>query len=296
MHKLTNSHPVLLGDLFEDVSRRIAKRSETPQLETQILLAHVLDKPRTWVLAHPNQTLTEEQLHRLEEAVSRFERGVPLPYILGHWEFYGLDLDLTPEVLIPRPETELMVERALSWLRSMPERRRIADVGTGSGCIAIALAMHVPNAHITATDLSEAALAVASRNALKFKVNQRINFVQCNLLPPRSKLPEAETKFDLICANLPYIPSETLRHLPVYGQEPTLALDGGPDGLDPLRSLLEISNEWLSPNGKLLLEIEASHGPAAAAIAYDAFNNAEIHLHRDLSGRDRLLEIQVLEE
>ncbi len=285
-----------LDGLLDSTISRLAPYTDTPELDAQVLLSHVFGKPRTWLLAHPGLSLDEHHTGILEGLIQRLEGGEPLPYILGHWEFFGLDFDLTSDVLIPRPETELLVERAVVWLQTYPERSHIADVGTGSGCIAIAVAVHAPQTHIIATDLSDAALNVARQNAGKFNVDRQIDFVRCNLLPAHDEPVPLESKFDLICANLPYIPSETLRHLPVFGREPTLALDGGPDGLDPLRNLLRIATEWLRPNGKLLLEIESSHGPAAAAIAYDAFNNAEIHLHHDLSGRDRLLEIQVLDE
>ncbi len=285
-----------LGELLVLTGRRLSPLGDTPELDAQLLIAHAAGQPRTWVLAHPDSTFDPNRIAVWEELLHRLEEGEPLPYVLGHWEFFGLDFDISSEVLIPRPETELIVERAIAWLKAAPERRSIADVGTGSGCIAVALARHVPDGHILATDLSEAALNVARRNASKFEVEHQIEFVQCNLLPDRPKPVPMDQRLDLICANLPYIPTETLHQLPVYQREPTLALDGGPDGLDPFRNLIHLSVEWLAPQGKLLLEIEAAHGMAAAAIAYDAFSNAEIHLHQDLSGRDRLLEIQVREE
>lgn len=288
--------PTTLNGLLDATTARLASHSDTPELDSQVLLAHVLGKPRTLLLSHPEATLDSNQASQLAELIQRIENGEPLPYVLGHWEFFGLDFDLTPDVLIPRPETELLVERAISWLKALPKRRTVADVGTGSGCIAIALAVNIPDIRVTATDLSEPALKVARQNAQKYHVDHLIDYVQCDLLPPHPDSLPTESQFDLICANLPYIPTETLHHLPVYGREPTLALDGGRDGLDPFRKLIELATEWLAPNGKLLLEIEASHGLAAVAIAYDAYSNAEIHLHQDLSGRDRLLEIQVLEE
>src|SRR5262245_38649293 len=120
-----------LGDLIEAILPRL--KSDWPELDAQVLLAHILDKPRTWVLAHPETLLTAPQLSAVEESVSQLEAGTPLPYILGHWGFFGLDFDLTPDVLIPRPETELLVEKAIGWLQASPSRRTIADIGTGSG-------------------------------------------------------------------------------------------------------------------------------------------------------------------
>jgi len=266
-------------------------KSETPKLDAQVLLANVLDKSRTWVTAHPEATLSRPQLATVNKAVSRLKAGEPFPYVLGHWEFFGLDLELTPDVLIPRPETELLVERAIKWLKASKERRTVADIGTGSGCIAIAIAKAIPDVKITATDISRPALEVADRNARKRSVRKQIDFVQCDLLPPHPDPLPTDLHFDLICANLPYIPTQTLHELPIYGREPSLALDGGIDGLDIVRRLLKIAPEWLAPNGMVLLEIEATQGISAVSLAYDMFDSAEIHLHQDLTGRDRLVEI-----
>ena len=279
--------------LLSDITTRLAQTSDTPALDASVLLAHVLDKPRTWVMAHPEVTLTTLQKKQLDDSLARLERGEPFPYVLGHWEFFGMEFDMTPDVLIPRPETELVVEKAISWLQESPIRRTVADIGTGSGIIAISIAMYVPDVRVLATDISHAALKVARNNAIKFDVINRIDFVQCDLLPHHIDPLPTERHFDLICANLPYIPTETLRNLPGYGREPALALDGGTDGMETIRRLLNIAPEWLAPNGMILLEIEATRGVQALNIACDMFSEATIHLHQDLAGRDRLLEIML---
>jgi len=267
-------------------------KSDWPDLDAQLIIAHALNKPRTWILAHPETRLTAPQLDSVEQAISRLKAGEPLPYVIGHWEFFGLNFDMTPDVLIPRPETELLVERAVAWLQSTPEAQSVADIGTGSGCIAISLVVHVPELQVMATDISPKALAVAYRNARKFHVEHQIEFVECDLLPLSSTNLQPSS-FDLICANLPYIPTKTLHSLTLYGREPTLALDGGADGLDLIRRLLALAPKWLAPGGRMLLEIEATLGAPALSMAYDSFSEAEIHLHQDLTGRDRLLEIQL---
>jgi len=287
-----------INDILETTAARVHPLSDTPQLDAEVLVAHVLNQPRTWVLAHDDSTLDNRQAGLLDDLIRRLEQGEPLPYVIGHWDFFGLDLDLTPDVLIPRPETELLVERAIPWLQSSSPRRSIADIGTGSGCIAICLATHVPDAHIVATDISSAALEVARSNAHKFRVEGQIEFIECDILPDPPPLSQrvrgaGVSEFDLICANLPYIPTGKLRTLPIYGREPTLALDGGEDGLDPLRRLLTIAPSRLNPGGRMLLEIEATRGTAALSLAYDAFEEAEIHLYQDLAQQDRLLEIQL---
>jgi len=278
-----------IADALQSISKNIS--GESIQLDAQVLLAHILKEPRTYVAAHPEIQLAEPHLASINESISRLQAGEPLPYILGHWEFFGLDFELTPDVLIPRPETELLVERAIAWLKVSPERRTIADIGTGSGCISIAIAKTIPDAIVTATDISLPALKVARRNALKHGVTKRVSFVQCDLLPYHPDPLPTDLHFDLICANLPYIPTETLQGLEVYKHEPHLALDGGQDGLDAIRTLLEMAPRWLAPNGMILLEIEASQGLAVVSLAYDAFDNSEIYLRRDLSRRHRLVEI-----
>jgi release factor glutamine methyltransferase len=284
---------VLLQDLLDTTAERLSPLSDTPQLDAQVLLAHVFDKPRTWVIAHPTSTPDFEQAAKISALTKRLELGEPLPYVLGHWEFFGLDFDITPDVLIPRPETELLVERAVAWLQASPERRTVADIGTGSGCIAISFAMHIPKVRILGTDISLPALKVARRNAIKFNIAHQIDFVQCDLLPQHIDSLSTDRHFDLVCANLPYIPTGKLNTLPIYGREPTIALDGGADGLDPFRKFFKLVPEWMASGGRILLEIEATRGLAVLSLAYDAFSSAAIHLHQDLTGHDRLLEIQL---
>jgi release factor glutamine methyltransferase len=136
-------------------------------------------------------------------------------------------------------------------------------------------------------------LQIAKQNAIKHGMNNRIEFVECDLLPAQSKIQNQKSQIDLLCANLPYIPTKTLRRLSVFGREPTVALDGGADGLDLFRKLLNIAPDWLAPNALILLEIEATLGMPVLNLAYDMFSQAEIHLHQDLTGRDRLLEIRI---
>jgi release factor glutamine methyltransferase len=281
-----------LSSLLSIITDRLASISDTPALDASVLIAHIIDKPRTWVMAHSELTLTNEQQSQLDDALAQLKKGMPLPYVLGCWEFFGMEFDITPDVLIPRPETELLVEKAIIWMQESKVRRTVADVGTGSGIIAASIAMNIPNAQILATDLSPQALAVAKNNARKFNVADRINFVRCDILPPHPKSLSTEEHFDLLCANLPYIPTETLHNLPIYGREPTLALDGGADGLDLFRKLMSVAPEWMAPNSLILLEIEATLGVQALNLACDMFSRAEIHLHKDLTGRDRLLEIR----
>jgi release factor glutamine methyltransferase len=274
------------SDLLPILCERLSATSETPGLDAQVLLAHVLERPRAWVLAHPEVILFPDQEKYLEVCLARLEQGEPLPYVLGHWEFYGLDFLVNPAVLIPRPETELLVEQALAWLSATPGRRLAADVGTGSGCIAVSLAVHIPDLQVVASDISREALKTAHMNADRHTVSGRVTCVQSHLFP------HTRRPFDLICANLPYIPTEKLSRLKVAGWEPRLALDGGPDGLKHIRPLIESASCSLAPGGMLLLEIEASQGATACALAKASFPDGEICLVPDLAGNDRLVIVQ----
>lgn len=280
--------------LLSDITNRLASISDTPALDASVLIAYIMDKPRTWIMAHPESTLTVEEQKQLDDALAQLEKGKPFPYVLGHWEFFGLEFDITPDVLIPRPETELLVEKAIAWLQKSPDEKNVADVGTGSGAIAVSIAVNVTDANILATDISPKALQVAKQNATKHGVKDRIEFIECDLLPDQSKIVNRKSKINLLCANLPYIPTHTLHNLPIYGREPTLALDGGADGLDLFRKLLKLSSEWTAPNGLMLLEIEATLGERTMELVQELVPNANIQLHQDLTGRDRLLEIELL--
>jgi len=278
------------NSLLSDITTRLSSISDTPALEASVLIGHVAGKSRTWVLAHPELALTVKQSEQLESSLARLEHGEPFPYVLGHWEFFGIDFEVTPDVLIPRPETELLVEKAIGWLNENPERKSIADIGTGSGTIAISLATNMPDTEILATDVSPEVLQVAKRNAKKHNVSRNINFVECDLLP----IHQGDCrKIDLMCANLPYIPSKSLRQLSVYESEPTLALDGGEDGLELYRKLLGMVPKWLTPNGLILMEIDSTCGTSALDLAQSTLPDATVHLHQDLAGLDRLLEIRL---
>ncbi len=259
--------------------------SDQPALEAQVLLGHVLGQPRSWILAHSETSLSAAQDETLAALLSRRLLGVPLPYLVRHWEFYGLDFAVNEHVLIPRPETEFMVEEALDWLRGRRQPLLAADVGTGSGCIAVALACHTPNLTVIASDLARPTLQVARRNVLRHGLEGRVHLLKSDLLGA------CAGPFDLLCANLPYIPSAALAGLAVAAYEPRLALDGGPDGLRLIERLLAQSAPRMAPGGMLLLEIEAGQGESAAEAAYRCFPEASIRVLPDLAGKPRLLKI-----
>jgi release factor glutamine methyltransferase len=253
-----------------------------PLLEAEVLLAHLLDASRATLLAHPEILLTTSQLADYQALVRQRASNRPLPYLTGHVEFYSLDFEVTPEVLIPRPETETLVDLALA---RRPEA--IVDVGTGSGCVAVALAVHLPQAIICAIEISPAALAVARRNVERHGVADRVRLMVGDVLNPRP------TPSDLIVSNPPYVRTGDCALLPasVRNHEPRLALDGGPDGLGIVRQLLAQAPTALRPGGGVLIEIGADQGDAAGRLARTYFPGATARVHPDLAGRDRVLEI-----
>ena len=261
--------------------------SEFPALETQVVLAYVLNTTREWLITHPDAELEGIQTEKADLLLSRLRDGEPLPYITGRQAFYGLDFFVNPDVLIPRPETELLVEECIQWLEAHPSRRKVADIGTGSGVIAVCLADHFQDINIYAVDISEKALQLAGQNANLFHVDKRIRFCQSNLLE------NCHEQFDLIAANLPYIPTSTLKELAVARFEPLLALDGGENGLDFISKLLTQSPNRLRPGGMIILEIEANQSEDVQQLAKNSFPHAQITLLTDLANHPRILKIQV---
>ena len=171
-----------LGDFLRKISPEITQLVELPQQTLLVLLSHVLEQPQTWILAHTEAALSARQQAKLTALIARLKQGEPLPYLTGRQEFFGLSIEVSPAVLIPRPETELMVETALRWLRLHPAANSAVDVGTGSGCIAVSLAVNTPTLHIVATDISAEALAIAQHNAQIHHMEDRITFQEADLI------------------------------------------------------------------------------------------------------------------
>lgn len=276
---------------------------DTPRLDSELLLAHLLGQDRAWLYAHPEYALSPAQLAAYQDLLSRRARREPVAYLTGHKEFYGLDFVVSRHVLIPRPETELLVERAIQWATALsghardPKLRRfgaearaelpllIADAGTGSGAIAVTLALHLPQARLIATDTSPAALVIARHNAIRHGVDQRVHCLQAHLLSPLA------APLDLILANPPYLSHAQLAAAPpeVAAWEPRAALDGGPDGLAVIRQLLAMAPDRLRPGGALLVEMGAGQGTSVLKLARRCLPGATLEIARDYAGHDRLL-------
>ena len=278
--------------LAEATGRLTTAGVDAPKLVAQVLLAHALGVPRDNVLISPPQhVLQPHQIVSFRAFVARCVEGEPMAYVVGHTEFYALEFQIDRRALIPRPETEQLVELALRRLKvlNLPSSTLVVDVGTGSGCIVVSLAVKLSNVRFMATDISSDALALAHDNAKKHKVNSRIQFLRGDLLAP------VPVRADGVVANLPYVTTAEWQSLPrhIRNHEPRTALDGGADGLDFIRRLLSQASKHVKPDGWLLLEIGSTQGPAVSALARQAFPLAAVNLHRDLAGLTRVVEIQL---
>jgi release factor glutamine methyltransferase len=276
---------VRLHELLADGIVALRSKETNATLAAEMLLAHVLKRPRSALIAHGELPIEPVIAACYRALVERRVAGEPIAYLTGQREFWSLPLEVTPAVLIPRPETELLVERALALLPAVPaanEEVRVADLGTGSGAIALALASERPAWRLTATDQSEAALAVARGNAARLKLGP-IEFLAGDWFAPLTG-----RRFEAILSNPPYIALgdaalAALRH------EPAAALISGPSGLEALRRLITQAPAHLAHQGWLLLEHGADQADAVAA-ALVAAGYARVRCHRDLAGRDRVTE------
>ncbi len=263
---------------------RLRTVAERPHLEAERLLAHVLRCERPWLIAHPEAALTEQAFADFQALVERRAAHEPLPYLLGEAEFFGLSFRVTPAVLIPRPETEGLVELVLAWLRAHPAAREVADVGTGSGCIAVSVAHAAPHVRVVALDISTAALEMAQENARRHGVAERVHFYPSHLL---EALP---APVDVIASNPPYVEAGAWESLPPSVQrEPRLALLGGADGLALIAELVRIAPRYLRAPGLVVVEIGEQQGAAALRLARDVFPQARCDVRRDAFGRERFL-------
>ena len=279
-----------LREFLRDTRSRLEEAGVLePRLESEVMLTDVLGVPRHRLYAYQDDAIPEEAIASLEGVVERRLRREPLAYILGHREFYGVDLTVGPGVMVPRPETEMLVERSLLVCLERMDRPglAVADVGTGSGGIAVSLAMHLPGVALYATDISAEALAVARVNVDKFGLGQRVTLLEGDMLEPLGG------RVDVIVANLPYIPTARLEELqPELAWEPRGALDGGEDGMALLRRLMGQAAGKLAADGVMLLEIDQGQGEPLRRLSARLFPGASTSVEEDLAGLERLFVLE----
>jgi len=286
---------ITIRALLSDASRAVARH------ETEILLAHILHRDRVLLLAHDDTSVKPADTKRFRMLVAKRRNHVPIAYLTGHKKFYERSFTVNKHVLIPRPETELLIERVLHRLREKKRTTIIWDVGTGSGAIAVTLAKEIPRAAILATDVSTRALSVARANAKRLGVTRSITFLKSNLLQPvayrwLAKHGKKQTRL-IITANLPYLPSSDKKVLQpdVVKYEPASALFSGSDGLllinRFLRQLARHLPDWRYHDAAILLEFDPPQAATLKKIVRKLFPHASVTIHRDLAGRNRVMEI-----
>jgi release factor glutamine methyltransferase len=255
--------------------------SDSSRLDAELLLAHALRLRRLDLYLKFDRTLTETELDAYRSLIARRGKGEPVAYLVGHKEFMGLDFEVTPEVLVPNPDTEVMVQRAVAIAREADGPLRIADVGTGSGNIAIAIAHYAPNTEVWASDISREAIDVAARNVTRHHLDSRVHLVCGDLMDP---LPG---ELDLVCANLPYVDSAAQLAAEVTAQ-PARALYADQGGEALVARLLDEAPSRLKPGGRVLAELDPSIAESLERLASHRF--AGFRVHRDLGGHVRVLE------
>ncbi|HEY0734565.1 MAG TPA: peptide chain release factor N(5)-glutamine methyltransferase [Herpetosiphonaceae bacterium] len=275
-----------LRQAVQTASAQLADRSSSPRLDAEVLLAHVLGVSRTYIMAESQRELSAAEQTVFQALVERRAALEPIAYLVEHKEFYGLDFFVDRRVLVPRPETELLVDLALSWAATHPGELVIADIGTGSGCLAVTLAVKLPKSRIFAVDLSPDALHVARINVERHGVADRVTLLQGAGCAP---LPESVA---LIVSNPPYTVLDEVEEN-VRRWEPHLALDGGgAQGFDLPAQLLAEIPRYLKPQGAVIMELGAWQGELARHTAAQIFGPAHITIHQDLTQRDRVLMIE----
>ena len=266
-----------------------------PRLSAELLLSHVLGAPRIRLYTEYDRPLSEGELGRMRELVQRAAEEEPIAYLTGRAHFFNLEFEVTRDVLIPRPDTETLVENVLQTVRHQPglEAPRVIDLCTGSGCIAAAVAHHLKSATVVATDVSEPAVVVARRNVERLGLAERVIVEQGDLFGPLAQMVDARP-FHLVLANPPYIRTADIATLDrsVRDYEPAQALDGGPDGLNLHRRILAEAPDRLVPGGRVFLEIAFDQGELVREVAagYDSFH--DVRILKDFGGRDRVLTAQ----
>lgn len=271
--------PETIESVLADAAGRLGGISDSPRLDAETLLAWILDAPRSYLFAHPEEKMRAQTAGDLEAAISRRQAGEPVAYITGSKEFWSLQLKVTADTLVPRPETELLVEQAL---QRIPADRncRVLDLGTGSGAIAIAIASERPRTEIDAVDSSRAALAIAKENAAR-QSTDNVRFLEGDWTEPVST-----HKYDVIVSNPPYVrDDDPALHELKY--EPKLALAAGPDGLDAIRKIAKDASAVMKENGFLLLEHGAEQQDAVVAVLEDN-GWTDIRCFKDLAGQPRV--------
>lgn len=270
-----------VAEIIKEAARTLDGVTETPRLDAEILLAHSLDIPRSALLARLHEPGVAPNFAGY---LKRRLAAEPIAYIMGEWEFFSLPLEIKPRVLVPRPETEFLVEAVLEFVGNAPSE--VLEIGTGSGCVAVATLKNAPACHMTATDIQPGNLALARRNARRHEVDDRLRFLEGDLFEPVARI---SGRFDIVCSNPPYIERGAEGYLPrcIREYEDPLALYGGEDGLRTIESIIMGSRHWLVDRGLLALEMGQGQRERVGEI-FEQHGYDDVRFVADLAGIDRI--------
>ncbi len=288
---MTTNEPSTIQKLLNQATQYLTDKGvDSPRLSAELLLSHVLRVQRIELYTRFDKSVIKEQVDKLQELVKRASENEPIAYLIGKTEFYSLELEISHACLVPRPETELLVERAIEFLRTRTSRQFVCDLCTGCGCVAVAIAKNFANAGIIATDISDAALETAAKNIEKHNLRNRIKLLCGDLFD--AIIPHLDVeKFDLIVCNPPYISTAEFEKLEknVKDYEPRLALYAGTDGLDIYRKIAQQVDAFLKADGALILEIGYAQGQAVKELLENINIFREIRIEKDFHDNDRII-------
>ncbi len=271
--------------LSEATAKLAAVGIDSARLDAEVLLAYVLNTRRLALYVHIAKNISEEQIARYENLIKRRLEHVPVAYLVGSKEFMGMNFAVTPDVLIPRPDTEVLAQGVIEHLHEYSGALKLADIGTGSGAICISILKYIEHITAAAVDISANALDIAKFNAEKFNVADRINFYEGNLLEPLKG-----QKFHVIVSNPPYIPSGEFKNLqPEISEEPHIALDGGADGLDFYRKIIDTAPDYLTDNGFLVFEVGQNQAGSVSKLIKAGGKFSSIEIWKDLANIERVV-------
>ncbi len=282
---------VTLAEALKDAAAALSTAGiSNARLDAEVLLSHSIRKDRVWLITHRDDVLEDKEQRDFDEAIRRRTKREPLQHLIGNQEFWGLEFKVTPDVLIPRPETEFLIEAALAIAQDRNRQVRIIDLCTGSGCIAVSLAKELTSAHVLATDASMRALAVARENARDHGVADRIRFLEGDLFEPLEEL-DIRAGIDIIVSNPPYVKSGDLPALQpeVRDYEPEMALISGPEGTEIAATIIKIASGYLKKNGALIMEMGLGQAEALVRMVDATGEYGKPWILKDLAGIERVM-------
>jgi len=282
-----------IHEALKDAEERLKDKACTPLLDAQVILCHVLNEDRLYIIVNRDRILTDEDVYKYNKLIEKRIKGVPVQYLTGRQEFMGLEFCVEEGVLIPRPDTEILIEKILDFVDENT-RYNIVDIGTGSGAITVSLAQFIKKAYIYSIDISKKALEVAMKNAYNHGVMSRISFLSGDLFEPLENI-DIKGKVDILVSNPPYIPTEEIERLQVEVSkyEPIIALDGGNDGLDFYRDIIDKAPEYLRKGGFLALEVGHDQARRVIELMEEKDRYVDIQITKDLAGIERVVSAKI---